>query len=86
MTCAQYFPNLETLNEKECKILSLIRAVFLRDLLDGDADLVAQVPPGIHHSVRAFSQDHLVSILIGLVDVLWIGKKNEWVHCECRFS
>lgn len=52
------------------KSLFFIRAVLLGDLLDGDAHLVAQVPPSIHHTICSFTQNHLVSILIGLIDVL----------------
>lgn len=48
----------------------LIRAVLFWDFLNGDAYLVAQVPPGVHHAIRAFTQNHLVAILIGLMDVL----------------
>lgn len=48
----------------------LVRAVFLRDFLDGDAYLVAQVPPSVHHAIRPFTQNHLVAVLIGLIDVL----------------
>lgn len=48
----------------------LLRAVLFWDFLNGDAYLVAQVPPGVHHAIRAFTQNHLVTILIGLMDVL----------------
>lgn len=48
----------------------LLRAVLFWDFLNGDAYLVAQVPPGVHHAIRAFTQNHLVAILIGLMDVL----------------
>lgn len=54
----------------------LVRAVLLRDFLDGDAYLVAQVPPGVHHAVRPFTQNHLVAILIGLIDVLQTEMKT----------
>lgn len=64
-----------TLNDNQCDCLFPIRSVFLRDLLDGDAYLVAQVPPSIHHTVRPFTQNHLVTILIGLIDVLQHEKK-----------
>ena len=47
-----------------------LRAVSLWYLLDGDAYLVAQVSPSVHHSVRAFTQNHLVSAGAGLVDEL----------------
>lgn len=48
----------------------LIRAVLFRDFLNGDAYLVAQVPPSVHHAIRAFTQNHLITILIGLINVL----------------
>lgn len=56
--------------KKKQWVCVLIRAVLLRDFLDGDADLVAQIPPSVHHAVRPFTQNHLVAVLIGLVDVL----------------
>lgn len=61
------------LNEKKCWCWCwvLIRAVLLGDFLDGDAYLVAQVPPCIHDAIRSFTQNHLVPILIGLINVLW---------------
>lgn len=48
----------------------LIRAVLFRDFLDGDAYLVAQVPPRVHHAIRAFTQNHVVTLLISLINVL----------------
>lgn len=62
--------NSEWGKKKKQWVCVLIRAVLLRDFLDGDADLVAQVPPSVHHAVRPFTQNHLVAVLIGLVDVL----------------
>lgn len=54
----------------EIKSLLLIHAVLFRDFLDGDAYLVAQVPPRVHHAVRAFTQNHVVTVLISLVNIL----------------
>lgn len=45
-------------------------AVSFRDLFDGDSDLVAEVPPSIHHSISAPSQHHPVSCLIGVILIL----------------
>ena len=52
-----------------------IRAVFLWDLLDGDADLVAQVPPSIHHAIGSFTQNYLVSVFAGLIDKLQVVRE-----------
>lgn len=49
---------------------NFLRAVLLGDLLDGDADLVTQVPPSIHHTIRPLPENHLIAVLIGLVNVL----------------
>lgn len=49
-------------------------AVPLGDLLNGDAHLVAQVSPSIHHSVRAPPEHHPVPVLIVVVLVL----KHTW--------
>lgn len=56
--------------KKNPKCQFLIRAVLFWDFLNGDAYLVAQVPPGVHHAIRAFTQNHLITILIVLIDVL----------------
>lgn len=48
----------------------LIRAVLFRDFLNGDAYLVAQVPASVHHAIRAFAQNRLSTVLVGLVNVL----------------
>lgn len=40
---------------RQCECWFLIRAVLLGDFLDGDAHLIAQVPPGVHHTVRPFT-------------------------------
>lgn len=53
-----------------------LRAVLLRDFLDGDAHLIAQVPPCVHHAVRPFTQNHLVAVLVGLVYVLQKENKH----------
>lgn len=59
----------------------VLRAVLLRDLLDGDANLVAQVPPSVHHTIRPLPKNHFITVLIGLVNVLKEenkSKTNEW--------
>lgn len=62
-----------------------LRAVLLRDFLDGDAHLIAQVPPCVHHAVRPFTQNHLVAVLVGLVYVLQKENKHgtgNWARGE----
>lgn len=48
----------------------LIHVVLFRDFLDGDAYLVAQVPPRVHHAILAFTQNHVIAVLISLINVL----------------
>lgn len=63
-------PNFDSNEWKKKKHQFLIRAVLFRDFLNGDAYLVAQVPPGVHHAIGAFTQNHLITILIGLINIL----------------
>lgn len=45
-------------------------AVSLRDLFDGNSDLVADISPGVHHSIGAPPQHHPVTCLIGVILIL----------------
>lgn len=72
-------------NNKNHVSFSFIRAVFLWDFLDGDSHLIAQVPACVDHAVRSFAQNHLVAILVGLVDVLQRIKKL-WKEKLCLWE
>lgn len=61
-------------------------AVPLRDLLNGDAYLVAQVSPSIHHSIRAPPQHHPVPILIVVVLVLKHTRSSCYVFTPQLYS
>ena len=50
-----------------------LRAVLLRDLLDGDPYLVTQVAASIDHPIGPLPQSHLLPILVGLIYVLRRG-------------
>lgn len=66
------------LKGEEIKHLLLIHAVLFRDFLDGDANLVAQVPPRVHHAICAFTQNHVVTLLISLVNILLETEDKFW--------
>lgn len=47
-----------------------LRAIFFRDLFDGNAHLVAKVSAGIHNTICPFAKDHFIAIFTRLIDVL----------------
>jgi len=47
-----------------------LRVVLLWDLLDGDPYLVTQVTASVDHPIGPLPQNHLLPILVGLIDVL----------------
>lgn len=71
-------------SNKEKKNQFLIRAVLFRDFLNGDAYLVAQVSPGVHHAIRAFTQNHIITILIGLINELMEMEKMHFLRENLR--
>ena len=60
--------------------LCLLPAVSLWYLLDGDADLVAEVSPSIHHSIGPPPQDHPVPCLIRVILILQHTRTHPGTH------